>query len=88
MKQPKEMTMTELVDARARISMMSSITNRGDLQFMLYQKGLKSRTFITFLRRLVAHGKRKIFLIADNLRVHHAKKVQEWAFEHRKEIKR
>jgi len=71
---------------RARISMISSITNRGDLQFMLYQKGLKSRTFITFLRRLVAHRKRKIFLIADNLRVHHAKKVQEWAAANSKDI--
>lgn len=71
---------------RARISMISSITNRGDLQFMLYQKGLKSRTFITFLRRLVAHRKRKVFLIADNLRVHHARKVQEWAAAHKKEI--
>jgi transposase len=71
---------------RARISMISSITNRGDTQFMLYQKGLKIPIFIKFLKRLLAHRKKKIFLIVDNLRVHHAKKIQTWVELHRDEI--
>ena len=71
---------------KAKISMISSITNRGDIQFMLYQKGLKVPTFLTFLKRLITHRKRKIFLIVDNLRAHHAKKIQEWINSHKKEI--
>ncbi|OHA44283.1 MAG: hypothetical protein A3G59_02570 [Candidatus Taylorbacteria bacterium RIFCSPLOWO2_12_FULL_47_20] len=71
---------------KARVSMISSITNRGDMQFMLYQKGLKAPTFITFMRRLITHRKRKIFLIVDNLRAHYAKKVEVWVTAHRDEI--
>lgn len=63
---------------RAKISMISSITNRGDLKFMLYQKGLKIPIFLDFLKRLIKQKKKKIFLIVDNLSVHHAKKVNEW----------
>jgi transposase len=71
---------------RARISMISSITNRGDIQFMLYQKGLKVPIFLTFLKRLISHRKKKIFLIVDNLRVHHGKKIKNWVYEHRNNI--
>ena len=71
---------------RARISMISSITNRGDIQFMLYEKGLRVATFLTFLKRLVAHRKRKLFLIVDNLQVHHAKRVAAWVEGHRTEV--
>lgn len=71
---------------RACISMISSITNRGDIQFMLYEKGLNVSRFLTFLKRLVAHRKRKVFLIVDNLRVHHGTRVAAWVQEHRDEI--
>ena len=67
---------------RARISMISSITNRGDIQFMLYPKGLNASLFIIFMKRLIAHRKRKVFLIVDNLRVHHAKAVKAWVEDH------
>ncbi len=66
---------------RAHISMISSITNRGDVRFMLYEKGLRAGIFTTFLERLIANRRRKIFLIVDNLKVHHAKKVTAWAKE-------
>lgn len=84
---PKGKTPTIYIPAKkAKISMISSITNRGDIQFMLYQKGLKVPTFLIFLKRLIAHRKRKIFLIVDNLRVHHAKKIQAWVNDHKKKI--
>lgn len=71
---------------RARVSMISSITNRGDIQFMLYEKGLRVGTFLTFLKRLILHRKRKLFLIVDNLQVHHAKRVATWVKEHAHEV--
>ena len=37
---------------------------------------------IDFLRRLVKDAGRKIYLILDNLRVHHAKPVKAWLAEH------
>lgn len=33
---------------------------------------------MTFLKRLIRGSKRKIFLIVDNLKVHHARKVKAW----------
>ena len=36
--------------------------------------------------RLVKDAKQKIFLIVDNLRVHHAKAVQDWLARHKDEI--
>jgi transposase len=67
---------------RFSTSMISAINNQGKLQFMVYEGALQIPTFLTFLRRLTKDTDRKIFLIVDNLRVHHAKKVQEWTERH------
>ncbi|MBN1190271.1 MAG: transposase, partial [Dehalococcoidales bacterium] len=67
-------------------SMISAITNEGLLRFMVYQGGLKAGTFISFLRRLIKDTERKIFMIVDNLRVHHAVKVVDWLETHKENI--
>jgi transposase len=41
---------------------------------------------IDFMMRLVRRAKRKIFLILDNLRVHHCNPVKEWLAAHKKMI--
>ena len=38
------------------------------------------------MRRLIKDAGRKVFLIIDNLRVHHAKLVKAWLKRHEKEI--
>lgn len=67
--------------SRFSTSMITAIANQGQLRFMVYKGGLNIDLFLTFLKRLVKDVKRKVFLIVDNLRVHHAKKVQEWVKE-------
>ena len=42
--------------------------------------------FIDFLKRLIKDAKQKVFLIVDNLRVHHAKSVREWLAQHKDKI--
>lgn len=59
-------------------SMISSLTNQGKLRFMVYDGALNAAIFLRFLRRLVRGAPRKLFLIVDNLRVHHAKVVTAW----------
>ncbi|WHA07605.1 transposase (plasmid) [Candidatus Megaera polyxenophila] len=71
---------------RFSINMISTVTNNGKLRFMLYEETLKTNVFIEFLRRLVKYSKKKIFLILDNLKVHHSKKVQIWTRKHKKKI--
>lgn len=64
---------------RVGINMISSITNRGKLRFMVYRKSMNAQILIKFLSRLIKGNRgRKIILILDNLRVHHAYKVQDW----------
>jgi transposase len=65
--------------ARFSQSMISSLTNQGKLRFMVYDGALNIAVFLRFLKRLVKGARRKIFLIVDNLRVHHAKPVMAWA---------
>jgi transposase len=63
---------------RFRVNMISTVTNKGTLRFMLFEENFTSKVFLAFLNRLIKGSKKKIFLIVDNIKVHHAKGVQEW----------
>jgi len=39
---------------------------------------MTAKVLIKFLKRLVKESENKIFLVLDNLRVHHAKIVKAW----------
>jgi transposase len=65
--------------ARFGCNLFSAITNRGELAFRVYEGKFNAAMFLDCMERLIkhAHG-RKVFLILDNLRVHHAKVLQPW----------
>ena len=67
-------------------SMISAVSNRGLMRFMLYEGALNADRFIAFLRRLIKDAGQKVFLIVDNLKVHHASKVKTWVAAHAHEI--
>jgi transposase len=67
-------------------SMISAVSNRGLLRFMLYEGALNAGLFIAFLRRLIKDAGRRVVLIVDNLKVHKAGKVQAWLTSHAHEI--
>ena len=69
-----------------KVNMISTVTNQGKIRFMFYRKGLNAKVLIRFLRRLVQSTGQKVFLILDNLRVHHARMVKQWVREHASEI--
>jgi transposase len=71
---------------RERINLISSITNQGKVRFMIYNNSMNAKTFIKFMKRLIKDATRKIFLILDNLRVHHAYVVREWLDNHTHQI--
>jgi len=64
--------------APERINMISTVTNRGKIRFMFYEGSMNAACLIKFLGRLIKAAKKKVFLILDNLRVHHAKIVKDW----------
>ena len=66
--------------------MISAVSNRGLMRFMFYEAALNADRFIAFLRRLIKDAGHKVFLIVDNLKVHHANKVKAWVSSHAHEI--
>src|SRR5271157_5794536 len=84
---PKGQTpVIRMVAKRHSMSMISAITNQGTVRFMVYKGGMNVDTFKRFLGRLVKDSYRKVFLIVDNLRVHHSYALDEWLSEHKEEI--
>jgi len=71
---------------RIKVNMLSAVSNRGKLRFVLYRDNMNSEKLIDFMRRLMRDSRKKVFLILDNLRVHHAKKVMSWLEKHKDEI--
>lgn len=63
---------------RESINMISAITNQGKVRFKIFDGGMNAAILIDFLKRLIKDAQRKVILILDNLRVHHARKVKEW----------
>lgn len=75
---------TPIVYATAKyenLSMISAITNKGRIQWMIVDGTVNIERFIEFLKRLIKYSRRKIFLIIDNLKVHHAINVTNWVTE-------
>jgi transposase len=71
---------------RFRCNMISTITNRGRLAFMLFTENFAAPVFLRFLRRLVRLVGRKIFLIVDSHPAHKAASVRRWLEARRAQI--
>ncbi|VAW10729.1 Mobile element protein [hydrothermal vent metagenome] len=76
----------ETMAKRLSLNMISTITNQGKVRFMTYKGTMNAQRFIVFLKRLLKGADKKIFIILDNLKVHHGKIVKKWAEENRSEI--
>jgi len=72
---------------RFRCNMISALTNRGKLAFMVFEGRFNTPVFLTFLRRLIRHSKRKAFLIIDSHSVHISAAVARWADRHSGKIR-
>src|ERR1700720_2161157 len=63
--------------ARHSLSLISAITSKGHMRFMVKEKGgVNADVFIEFLKRLLVGAKRTIFLIVDRGPAHRAKKTK------------
>lgn len=84
---PKGKTPVVRINAtKSRVNMISSITNQGKVRFMLYRETMTSQVLIKFMSRLIKDADRKVFLILDNLRVHHSKAVKAWLADNKEQI--
>ncbi|MBK8915069.1 MAG: IS630 family transposase [Phycisphaerales bacterium] len=72
---------------RFRANMMSSITNRGHLCFLVFDGSFNAEVFIRFCRRLLRQRRRRIFLIVDGHPVHRSAAVRDWLQANRRRIR-
>jgi transposase len=71
---------------RHGLSVISTVTNKGTMRWKIFDGALNSDILIDFMRRLVRGAGRKVYLILDNLRVHHSKPVKTWLAKHQHQI--
>ena len=69
--------------------MMSTVTNQGKASWMIIDGAFNHEKLIEFFEALVVDGKhagKKVFLVLDNLGVHHCKPVKAWLAAHQADI--
>jgi transposase len=66
---------------RQKLSMLATVTNQGKARWMIIDEAFNADRLIEFLEALVKDAAKKVFLILDNLRVHHSKPVKAWVAE-------
>ena len=66
--------------------MLSAISANGKVRYMVYADNMTQQRLLVFMRRLVAGSEHKIFLMLDNLKVHHGKMITAWLKKHHDKI--
>ena len=72
--------------SREKLSMIATVTNQGKTRWMIIDDAFDADKLIEFLAALIKDAGRKVFLILDNLRVHHSKIVRAWVAEREDKI--
>jgi transposase len=72
---------------RVRANVISAVTNRGRLAFMVCREGFTAPVFLRFLRRLIRLVRRAVVLVVDNHPVHRARRVTQWVGAHQAQIR-
>ena len=71
---------------RHKLSMIAAVTNQGKARWMIIDEAFDADKLIEFLHALIKDAGKKVFLILDNLRVHHSKLVKAWVAERHDQI--
>ena len=72
--------------SRFKCNMLAAISPQGFMNWMVFEDNFTSKKCIEFLGRMIRQIKQKIFLILDNHRVHHSKKVKAYVEKHKDKI--
>lgn len=71
---------------RHKLSMIASVTNQGKARWLIVDGNFNHERLIQFFDLLIKDTPRKVFLILDNLGVHHCKPVKAWLAAHGQHI--
>ena len=71
---------------RFSLNMISAISNRGHLQFMIIDGRFNSEVFQVFLQQMIKYSRQKIYFVTDGHPAHKTKKLHEWLNANRHKI--
>ena len=71
---------------RHKLSMIATVTNQGKVRWMIIDVAFDAEKLIEFLQALIKDAGKKVFLILDNLQVHHSRLVKAWVAERQDQI--
>jgi transposase len=67
-------------------NVISALTNKGEMSFMVFEGRFQADKFTGFCERLIKQSRRKVFLIVDGHPAHRANAVKVWLREHAQRI--
>ncbi|MFN5849018.1 MAG: IS630 family transposase [Chitinophagales bacterium] len=70
---------------RFSLNMISAISNKGHLQFMIIER-FNGVVFIEFLKRMIRMNRKKVFFITDGHPAHKTRMLKEWLEENKDRI--
>lgn len=71
---------------RFSLNMISAISNKGHLQFMIIDGRFNSEVFETFLQQMIKYSRQKIYFVTDGHPAHKTKKLNEWLSTNKNKI--
>jgi transposase len=74
------------IGKRESIGMISAVSPRGEMHWMVYTESMDSELFTAYLDYLIDDIEGKIFLIVDRAGYHTSKKTTQWLSEHEDRI--
>lgn len=71
---------------RFSLNMISAISNKGHLQFMILDGRFNGVAFKTFLQQMIKYSRQKIYFVTDGHPAHKTKMLNEWLVENKDRI--
>jgi transposase-like protein len=68
---------------RFSLNMISAISNKGHLQFMIIDGRFNSEVFKRFLQQMIKYSRQKIYFVTDGHPAHKTKMLNEWLEENK-----
>ena len=72
--------------SRFKCNMLAAISPQGFMNWMVFEDNFTSKKCVKFLGRMIRQIKQKVFLILDNHRVHHSKRVRAYVEKHKDKL--
>lgn len=71
---------------RFSLNMISAVSNKGHLQFMIIDGRFNSEVFETFLKQMIKYSRQKVCFVTDGRPAHKTKKLNEWLSANKNKI--